>query len=195
MPTVYLKKDSGGAVLMEGGGVAIAPGCCCASCDPPHCFVDEISLQATISGNLFHRDDGCGAGDPFDISAESETVIVTREEFPCLLSCITEDVPLEYTCDASCDPFTAGESHTFRCEVILSCPGTPEEDWFLIINAGINNQGEAGNRICNREWNVGGPDLLEINIGPDPDGPHILSFADPNIASVQYDIVVDITKL
>ena len=156
------------------------------ACDPPHCALCEIAIQASISGSLFHKDDGCGAGVEFSISGVSETATCDTPT-GCVSGCITAATALDYTCDSECPPES---EHTFTVNVNLVCPDEDGGDWFLNLDIQF-----APNRIiCGRNnLDLGGDLIYELNLGPDPTGPHALGFDDPNESTVHYDVVVTIT--
>lgn len=163
--------------------------------DAPPCpagepWVCTVKVQATLSGHLQSGSECIVPDTDFDISAVTDEATCNSGGTidTCISGCITVPAPITFTCPSECLLPTDPPAPTFQVEAGLFWSGTPGDDWFIVLNVFFDI-----NVICGASPNVGNEGIYELNIGPDPSGPHTLSFNDPDTGSVHYEVLVTVT--
>jgi hypothetical protein len=182
MPTVYLKKDSGGKVLLVGGAVATGVGCCCGEFCPYQVIVSSVTISGAVPSG-----EECGGGDvALSGTVEGDPCAANETGDPCSCLC-SALLPIVYECEFDCP----NPEKVLQIDVAIGQPDCPNGDWVMDIDASYS----AGNTIyCgNGGSSLGGSILTDENLGPDPTGTHVLSFDDPGEPSVHWDITVTVS--
>lgn len=134
MPTVYLKKDSGGKVLLVGGKAAISSGCCCSDCPSG---VAHMAVTWSVSGAVAACHDH--AFDiPFSASGTGEADLSTED---CCLELI-DGTEVDATCPEDCGIATAPSFLSYEVHVCWN-----GETWTLTLIGTMGNicgNGDAG---------------------------------------------------
>ena len=153
-------------------------GCCCGGCAEG--LVASISVQGSMSGELISNEFCYERMIP--LTATTPTVV----EAGCVAGA-TAIGPIDYECrnpDEAGDCWEHDPNANFELTARLGYDGT---DWLLIIDAHLLS---ASNFCSHVAHSHGGDEITTLPLGTDPAGTHNLSFVDPNVSSIHYDIVV-----